>query len=119
MYMSASAVSFKGCNGPLQSLAKVSYDTETQKSEEVCWYPGKRKFVGEPIFVPKEGSEVEDEGWLLVLVHDGGDRCGTELAILDAQKIEEGPLALLRLPTYVPMGVHGSWTPEYILGANA
>eukprot|EP00210_Caulerpa_lentillifera_P005285 g5049.t1 len=120
MYMSASAVFFNGFDGPLQSLAKVSYDDSTQKTEEVCWYPGKRKFVGEPIFVPKvDDSTVEDEGWLLVLVHDGGENCGTELAILDAQKIEDGPVALLRLPTYVPMGVHGSWTPDYILGPNA
>lgn len=46
---------------------------------------------------------------------DFGGR-GTEMVIIDAKKFSEGPVASLRLPTYVPFGVHGSWSPQYIAG---
>ena len=73
MYMSSSAVRFDEINGPLQSLTKVSHDTDTKETKEVNWYPGKRRFVGEPLFVAREGSTSEDDGWIVVLVHDGGE----------------------------------------------
>ena len=73
MYMSGSAVRFDAINGPLQSLTKVSYDTDTKETKEVNWYPGRRRFVGEPLFVAREGSTSEDDGWIVVLVHDGGE----------------------------------------------
>jgi hypothetical protein len=38
------------------------------------------------------------------------------MVIIDAQKFSEGPVARLRLPTYVPFGVHGSWSPKYVAG---
>ena len=116
--MNTSATSRGGVNGPMQQLTKTAYDSAGADATTVAvenWMPGIHKFVGEPLFVPKPGSSAEDEGWVLVLVHDG-DSVSTDLAILDAQKIEEGPIANLKLPTYVPMGVHGSWTDEYILG---
>lgn len=70
--MSATAVRFDGFNGPLQSLTKVSYNAETKEKKEVNWCPGKRKFVGEPLFVARDGSKQEDDGWIVILVHDGG-----------------------------------------------
>ena len=41
---------------------------------------------------------------------------GTEMVIIDAKKFGEGPVARLRLPTYVPFGVHGSWSTSYVAG---
>lgn len=106
-------------NGPLQALTKVSYDEETMSdAKETTWIPSDlKKFMGEPIFVPSPDSQSEDDGWVLVLVHDC-QNISTELAILDAQDIGKGPIANLKLPTYVPMGVHGSWAPNYILGPD-
>jgi carotenoid cleavage dioxygenase-like enzyme len=105
----------------MQSLTKASFDAAGADAKTVSvetWMPGVHKFVGEPLFVARPGSKAEDDGWVLLLVHDGDD-VSTSLAILDAQKISEGPIALLKLPTYVPMGVHGSWSDEYILGPDA
>ena len=120
-YMNTSATSKGGVNGPMQNLTKTAYDSagaDATSVEVESWMPGVHKFVGEPLFVARPGSKAEDDGWILVLVHDG-DNVSTDLAILDAQKISEGPIANLKLPTYVPMGVHGSWTDEYILGPVA
>lgn len=119
--MSTSAVSKGEVNGPMQQLTKTAYDVAGPDSSECYsqhWMPGIHKFVGEPLFVARPGSGAEDDGWVIVLVHDG-EHVSTELAILDAQNISAGPIANLKLPTYVPMGVHGSWTDEYILGPPA
>ena len=74
----------------------------------------------EPIFHPRPGSTAEDDGWVLALVHDGtpGSK-GTEMVILDGQKIADGPIATVRLPHYVPIGVHGSFTDDFLGPATA
>jgi len=92
-------------------------------AKEIEWVPGDRKFAMEPFFVARKGEDLdEDDGWVVALVHDAdyeksdfGGR-GTEMVIIDAKKFEEGPVARLRLPTYVPFGVHGSWSTDYVAG---
>ena len=63
-----------------------------------------------------------DVNAVVALVHDAkyekseyGGR-GTEMVIIDAKKFEEGPVARIRLPTYIPFGVHGSWSTTYVAG---
>jgi len=124
MYLSTSVgTTPEGVNGPMQALSKASIKPEEKKLYyEEQWIPGDRKFAMEPFFVPRPGGTAEDDGWVVALVHDAayeksefGGR-GTEMVIIDAQKFGEGPVARLRLPTYVPFGVHGSWSPKYVAG---
>jgi all-trans-8'-apo-beta-carotenal 15,15'-oxygenase len=61
---------------PLGNVAGV-------RSDE--WRPGKRCFLQEPMFVPRPDSTAEDDGWIIVGVHNAETQCG-EIAILDAQK---------------------------------
>jgi len=78
------------------------------------WRPGERCFVQEPLFVPRAGSDgAEDEGWIIVAVHNAATLRG-EVAILDAQRIEDGPVATIRLPHALPYGLHGTWAYEYL-----
>ena len=120
MYLSTSVGRKDGVNGPMQALTKCSLKTdETKLYTEEQWIPGEHKFAMEPFFVPRSGKDLdEDDGWVVALVHDAryedsdfGGR-GTEMVIIDAKKFSEGPVARLRLPKYVPYGVHGSWSPE-------
>lgn len=124
MYLSTSVGRTEdGINGPMQALSKASIKPEEQKLYyEEQWIPGDRKFAMEPFFVPRPGGTEEDDGWVVALVHDAaydksqfGGR-GTEMVIIDAKKFSEGPVARLRLPSYVPFGVHGSWSPKYVAG---
>lgn len=65
--------------------------------------------VSEPIFVPRAGGG-EADGWLLTLVHDGGeDR--SYVAVLDGQRLGDGPVARAWLDHFVPMTFHGTWIP--------
>jgi len=72
--------------------------------------------------VARKNATSEDDGWVVALVHDAeyehsdfGGR-GTEMVIIDSKKFEEGPVARLRMPTYVPFGVHGSWSTTHVAG---
>ena len=88
------------------------------------WTPGGTStFVGEPIFVPAPTSSIagnstgshDDDveavaGHLLVMVTDGEVQC-SRLVVLDAEKIERGPVAEVPLPL-LPIAFHGDWRPR-------
>ena len=65
---------------------------------------------GEFVFVPAHADAEEDEGWLIGLVIDTGAET-TDLAIIDARRFEDAPIARVRLPHRVPPGFHGNWLP--------
>ena len=54
--------------------------------------------------MPRPDATAEDDGWLLTLVFSAGTQ-RTELVILDAQKLSQGPLATVRLPHHIPPGM--------------
>lgn len=95
-------------NAPLQALLKK--DLETGKDH--IWSEAPRGFMGEPIFVPRPDGTAEDDGWVLCLTYNAARRC-SDLIILKGQRIEEGPIARLKLNHHVPYGLHGSFTPHY------
>ena len=68
----------------------------------------------EPCFAPRRPDADEGDGYLLVLVNRLKEM-RNDLAVLDARKIEAGPVALIRLPTRVRMTFHGMWVPAKAL----
>ena len=74
---------------------------------------GKDYASGEVIFVPKHAQAQEDEGWLISYVHrlDGGN---SKVVILDAQQLEQPPVATIELPVRVPLGFHANWVAVLI-----
>ncbi len=87
----------------------VRIDLERGK-EHVWWYP-EDEFSGEPVFVPASPDAPEDEGWLLQLVYAAKTHT-THLAVLDARRLEEGPIARAHFDHHIPAGFHGVWVPE-------
>lgn len=110
--------------GPAQSVVKVSLDPDAGLKAPVgagaievdSWSPGPRCVMNEPLFVPRQGAVSEDDGYVLVAVHNAATGKG-ELAVLDAEKLSAGPVATLRLPHLLPAGLHGSFSPE-VFGAG-
>ena len=84
----------------------VKYDLKNDTSE-VYGY-GSGKFGAEPVFVPAEGAQSEDEGYLLSLVYNQ-ETDNSDLIILNAKEPKSGPLATVYLPQRVPFGFHGEW----------
>lgn len=74
---------------------------------------GPRCAVAEPIFVPKQGSGQEGEGYLLTNIFDE-ERNASHLAIFDAEQIERGPIARAHLDHRVPVGFHASWRSDEV-----
>ena len=67
---------------------------------------GRDILAEEHVFVPRPGSTRPDDGWLVgTLLDPVRDRSG--LAVLDAQRVSDGPLATAWLPYAFPLGFHG------------
>ena len=56
----------------------------------------------------------EDKGFVICHVHDGRN-LSTDLCIFDVQgkkALERGPIMRLRLPTFIPHGLHGTFVED-------
>ena len=87
---------------------------DNQTGEFQMWKPGEGDSVQEAQFVPRTPDAPEGDGWLLVLVARTSKN-RSDLAILDAQNLAAGPVALLKLPVRVRSTFHGTWVPEETL----
>lgn len=84
----------------------IKYDLVEGTSEHYAYGPG--RLGGEPIFAPKPGGENEDDGWVIGFVWDEAlER--SECLVLDAARIQDGPLARVVMPGRVPFGFHSAW----------
>jgi carotenoid cleavage dioxygenase len=95
-----------GLSGVAGGILKHDVTAGTTES----WEPGPTRSCGEPVFVPREGSTAEDDGWLLAFVQDVAT-ASSELVVLAAQDLAAGPVASVALPQRVPAGFHGNWVP--------
>lgn len=67
---------------------------------------GRDILAEEHVFVPRPGSRDPDDGWLVgTLLDPVKERSG--IAVLDAKRVSEGPLAQAWLPYTFPLGFHG------------
>ncbi|MFI7131138.1 carotenoid oxygenase family protein [Nonomuraea sp. NPDC050153] len=84
----------------------VRYDNATGAKESYFYGPGVHG--SEAPFAPRDGSTGEDDGYLVSFVTD--EREGrSEVRILHAARISEGPVARVLLPRRVPLGFHATW----------
>ena len=107
--------------GPPQVVSKVTlHEDEVEAKDpkfitQKVYMPGKDRWAGEPIFVPKANAKCEDDGWVLVLVYDyKEDR--SDLVILDGESMQVQ--ATIKLPFMIPAGLHGSFTSEVLSPQN-
>jgi all-trans-8'-apo-beta-carotenal 15,15'-oxygenase len=71
-------------------------------------------YLTEPVFVPLPGrsycpDDPSEPGFLLVEAYDSATR-RSFLAVLDADTIGSGPLAIVHLEHHVPFSYHGWWS---------
>ncbi len=69
---------------------------------------GANRHPGEFVFVPRHSRAGEDEGWLVGFVVNASENTA-DLAILDAQRFADAPVATVHIPARVPPGFHGNW----------
>ena len=92
----------------------VRIDTETGKTDAYNFGAG--VYCGEPVFAPAPGTiyesgSADEPGWLLTQAYDGRtDR--SFLAVLRADRVADGPVAVAHLRHHAPLSFHGWWQPE-------
>jgi carotenoid cleavage dioxygenase len=64
--------------------------------------------VSEPVFVPRAPDAAEGDGWLLAVAYRGEEK-RSDLIVLDATSLGDGPVATAQLSHRVPAGFHGNW----------
>ncbi|KAI0480254.1 carotenoid oxygenase [Xylariaceae sp. FL0804] len=95
--------------------------TERERISDV-WWAGPRTTLQEPVFVPRHsssgGGEGEGEGYLLALANRL-DEMRNDVLVWDAQRLAAGPLATVRLPLRLRLGLHGNFVDRRDLDAWA
>ena len=83
---------------------------DVTKDEVREWRPGEYRVASEPLFVRAFDGKGDDEGWLLLIVHDA-TRGASDLYVLDASSFGPGraPQAVVHLPAELPFRSHGTW----------
>lgn len=66
--------------------------------------------VGEPCFVPRPGEDDSSQGWWVTFATDRTDR-SSWFVVFAAADPASGPIARVRIPVRVPLGLHGAWLP--------
>jgi carotenoid cleavage dioxygenase-like enzyme len=91
------------------SLAR--FDLESMKVAEV-WSYADGAFPSPPTFVPRVGAEDPDDGYVVVVVHQDGDK---EVQVFDAHHVEAGPLARATAPGFNPsLLLHSCWMADRV-----
>jgi len=96
----------------MSKIGHVDFATGAQTS----WWCGPQSIIQEPCFVPREAGSPEGDGYIIALV-DNLVTNYSDLVVLDAQHIEDGPIARAKLPVRIRSGLHGNWADEAKLAA--
>ena len=94
----------------------VQYDDVSGSRSE--WQAGAGSVVGDAIFAADPGGSAENDGWLLVTVHDRATGA-TDLAVIDAHDVPSGPVARVHFPRRLPFGFHAAWFPDDVAPRRA
>lgn len=97
--------------GLFNCLGHYTWDSDTDpaaRTEDIYW-AGPRATFQEPTFIPlPNGGGREGEGYIIALVNRL-DVLRNDIVILDAQNLARGPLATIKLPFKLKLGLHGNF----------
>jgi carotenoid cleavage dioxygenase-like enzyme len=88
--------------------ARVDHQTRSHR----LWKAPGTVSLGEPLFAPKRADAREGEGYLLGVAWHLDQNLRADLLILDAEHVENGPIATVRLPMQASPQIHGWWVRE-------
>jgi len=74
------------------------------------FYVGPVQSLQESCFIPRKGSKAEGDGYLFGIASNYESR-SSDLVIVDAQRMEEGAIATVKLPFRLRGGTHTNWVP--------
>ncbi|MCP5145926.1 MAG: carotenoid oxygenase family protein [Gammaproteobacteria bacterium] len=72
------------------------------------WFVGEASAPMEPQFVPRSDDAPEGSGWILMVVNRYAEG-RSDLVVLDAQNLAQGPVAIAKLSLRARAAFHGCW----------
>lgn len=106
---------FMGCPDPADPVrwkaacyARVDHQTRSYQ----LWKAPATQSLSEPVFAPKRVDAREGEGYLLGVSWHLDQNLRADLVILDAEHLEDGPIATVHLPVQASPQIHGWWVRE-------
>ena len=76
--------------------------------KETTYFVGDTQSLQESCFVPRKGSKEEGDGYIMGIASNYAEMM-SELVIVDAQHMEEGAVATVKLPFRLRSGTHTNW----------
>jgi carotenoid cleavage dioxygenase len=76
--------------------------------KENVFFVGPTQSLQESGFVPRKGSTAESDGYIMGIASNYAEMA-SELHIVDAQRMEEGAVAVVKLPFRLRGGTHVNW----------
>jgi carotenoid cleavage dioxygenase-like enzyme len=102
-----------GASGlPINCIGHIDHATGAQ----TVYYCGPDSTMQEPQFIPKSANAPEGEGYIIVVCNRYNTMM-SDLLVLDAQHLSEGPIATIHLPLRLRFALHGNWVPANQLPA--
>jgi carotenoid cleavage dioxygenase len=86
------------------------FDHQTRNSS--LYNAGVGTFLAECCFAPRSANSPEGAGYLLGVATRQQEGGRADLLILDAEHLEDGPVATVHLPMRAVGQIHGWWVPE-------
>jgi carotenoid cleavage dioxygenase len=71
-------------------------------------------YASEAPFAPKVGGKDEDDGYLVSFLTDENTQT-SECVLIDAKRIEDGPVCRIALPHKLCSGTHAVWADRAML----
>ena len=93
-------------DAPLRQVEKRDLERGTREAFDY----GLGVIPEEHVFVPRRGAGAEDDGWLVGTFLDYA-RGVSGVAVFDARRVGEGPIARASLDYPLPLGFHGCFSP--------
>jgi len=93
------------------------FDHQTRK--DTLYNAGTATSLAECCFAPKSANAREGEGYLMGVATRNNENGRADLVILDAEHLDEGPVATVKLPMRAVGQIHGWWVPESQLPTRA
>jgi carotenoid cleavage dioxygenase len=84
------------------------FDLANPGAPESTFFVGTTQSLQESGFVPRKGSGSEGDGYLMGVASNYAEMA-SELHIVDAQRMEEGAVAIVKLPFRLRSGTHVNW----------
>ena len=108
-FLSCGFTEAQGVPGGGRGNGIARFDVQNRTAK--IWRAPQGLSLSEVCFAPKSASAPEGSGYVMAVGTHAAEQNRADLVILDAERVEEGPVATVRMPTRIVGQVHGWWVP--------